>query len=123
MSTVLRRLTGTQIQDGLTEAARRLGYLVFHDPQSQRTEPGFPDLVVVGFGRIFALECKSRGERLRPATVAPKSGRVLPGQRDWLDAFCAAAGVTATVVRGEPEGDDELSYDDALILLRDGSPL
>jgi hypothetical protein len=112
-------LTGTQIQHGLTDAARQLGYLVVHDPQSQRTEPGFPDLVIAGFGRVFAFECKSAREKLRPATVAPKTGRVLPGQRDWLDAFCLAAGVTAVVVRALPEGEDELSYDEALGLLNE----
>lgn len=119
-ATVRRRLTGTQIQDGLIDAARRLGFLVFHDPNSQRTEPGFPDLVIAGYSQLYAFECKSPGEALRPATVARRTGRVLPGQADWLAAFCAVAGITATVVRGDPEGDGELSYDDALALLRDG---
>lgn len=120
MTATARRLTGTQIQDALIDAARTLGFLVFHDPNSQRTEPGFPDLVIAGYRQLYAFECKSPGEPLRPATIARRTGRILPGQADWLAAFCAVTGITATVVRGEPEGDDELSYDEALALLAEG---
>lgn len=120
MTATVGRLTGTQVMDGLTDAARRLGYLVYHAPRSEKSEPGFPDLVIAGFGRVYALECKSRGEPLRSATVAPRTGRVLPGQDDWLAAFCAVAGITATVVRGEPEADGELSYNEALKMLSEG---
>lgn len=120
--TARRLLTGTQVQNGIIDCARSLGYYAFHDPNSQRAEPGFPDLMIVGYGALLALEAKSRGERLRPPTFAPRSGRVMPGQREWLDQFAHVSTVVAGVVRERPE-DGELGYDDVLAYLasrRDG---
>lgn len=116
-----RQLTGSQITDGLIDAARKLGYLAVHMAETRKTEPGFPDVVIVGHGRAFFWECKSRNEQLRPATVAPTSGRRLPGQQEWLDAFSVLGlRVTAGVVRAEPEEFGEWSYDEALNALLEG---
>lgn len=116
-----RQLTGTQITDGLVDAARKLGYLAVHLAETRKTEPGFPDVVAVGHGRAFFWECKSRNEQLRPATVAPKSGRWLPGQQEWLAAFAALGlRVTAGVVRAEPEDPGDWSYDEALDAMLEG---
>lgn len=122
MTTTRRALTGTAVQNGILECARTLGYYAFHDPNSQRTEPGYPDLTIVGYGALLALEAKSHGEQLRPATVAPRSGRLLPGQAEWIEQFGAITTVVAGVVRDRPE-DGELGYDDVLAYLagrRDG---
>lgn len=113
-----RLLTGTAVQNGIIDCARSLGYYAFHDPNSERTEPGYPDITIVGHGALLALEAKSRGECLRPATVAPRTGRLLPGQADWLEQFGAITTVVAGVVRDQP-GDGEFSYDQVLAYLRD----
>lgn len=111
-------LTGTQVVDGLIDAARKLGGLAFHDPMSRMAEPGFPDLIIVVGRDLFALEAKSKGEQLRPATVAPKTERLLPGQEDWLRGFAGIARVTTGVVRDRVERDGEWSYDEVLELLK-----
>lgn len=116
-----RTLTGSQITDGLLDAARKLGYLAVHLAETRKTEPGFPDVVIVGHGRAFFWEAKSKGEQLRSETIAPRSGRRLPSQREWLDAFSVLGlRVTAGVVRAEPEELGEWSYDEALNALLEG---
>lgn len=52
-------MTERQLQDGIVAAARRLGYLVYHPFDSRRSEPGYPDLTIVGHGKILFIECKS----------------------------------------------------------------
>ena len=111
----VKGMTETQLQDGLIDAARRLGFLVYHSADARRSEPGFPDLVIVGHGRILVCECKTQKGRVRGPAVT-RRGRVLPGQRDWLTAF-DKAGVYADVVRPEAT-DDAIGYEDALIILQ-----
>lgn len=116
-----RRLTGTQIEEGLTDAARKIGYLVFHDNDSRGNERGFPDLLIAGYGAIFAFECKSVGESLRPPSETRK-GRAIPGQADWLLELQEGHARSAIVQQsaGEfthPIGCDWLTYEQALDLL------
>lgn len=91
-------MTEAQLMECLIQAARTLGFLVYHDRDSRRNEPGFPDLIIVGHGYLFAWECKTAKGRIRPATIT-KRGRVLPGQDDWLNAIEAAQTVGTMVVR------------------------
>lgn len=118
-------MTGTDVQDGLIDAARKLGFLVYHANHARGSEPGFPDLLLVGHGHVFALECKSRGEALRGPTTT-KAGRVLPGQLDWLEAIASATrDPIVAIVRPDPEdvsGEDfgdvgEWDYAEALSIL------
>ncbi len=127
-------ITGTQIMHGLIDAARALGYMVHHETDSRKTDPGFPDLLIVGHGHIFIFECKSRYEKLRPATVT-KKGRYLPGQEEWLQAFedvepcdLTDTHITAGVVRaGAPicgidftmDGYWLMGYEDAIDCLQE----
>lgn len=92
------RMTERQLQECITEAARTLGYLVYSVPDSRRSEPGYPDLTIAGYGSIWFIECKTERGRLRGPSVT-KRGRVLPSQQDWLDELAASTVVRADVVR------------------------
>lgn len=94
-----RRLTGTAILEGLIDHARTLHFWAHHETDSRKTDPGFPDLLVVGMGAIVAIETKSTGELLRESTFT-KKGRYLPGQLDWLLAF-ASTPAYSLIVRPE----------------------
>jgi hypothetical protein len=59
---------------------------VYHTHNSRRSEPGFPDLTVVGAHGVLFRELKS------------ERGRVTADQRRWLDAL-AAAGADVVVWR------------------------
>ena len=101
-------ITEAQLQDTIISAARRLNYMVYHTIDARLNEPGFPDLIIVGYGQIVVWEVKTARGNLRPASVT-KNGRWLPGQKDWLDAF-AEAGIPQGVIRPD-------DLDDALTLL------
>ncbi len=55
------------------ELCERLGVLVYHTHDSRRSEPGFPDLVIVGAGGVLFRELKSA------------TGRVTAEQQMWLN--------------------------------------
>lgn len=83
----------------IVEAAQLLGYRVAHFRPARtmhgwRTalqgDAGWPDLAIVGHGRIFVVELKRRG------------GKVTDDQQAWIDAL-DAAGVWTGVVY-VPEG-------------------
>lgn len=78
-------LTEKQMQVALVRAAKQLGYLVYHAAYAIGSEPGFPDLTIVGKGRFWMLELKG-----------PK-GRVSEAQEAWM-AHLQAAGVDARIV-------------------------
>lgn len=78
-------MTERQMQDGIVEAARRLGYLCYHTWSSIHSPAGFPDLVLCGRGRLLFVEVK--GPR----------GRFRAGQEEWLQRLIDI-GVEAYVV-------------------------
>lgn len=47
-------MTEKQLQQAIVDYARLAGWLVFHPHDSRRSEPGFPDLVLVRDRVIFA---------------------------------------------------------------------
>ena len=57
------------------ELARYEGWLSYHTYRSTRSEPGFPDLVLVRPPRLIFAELKT------------EKGRVTPAQRLWLDVL------------------------------------
>ena len=103
-----REISEEILQDTIVLAARTLGYMVYHTIDARLNEPGFPDLIIVGYGQMIVWEVKTARGKLRPASVT-KKGRYLPSQKDWLDAF-AKAGITQGVIRPD-------DLDDALTLL------
>jgi len=76
----------SDLLQAVREAARWLGLRPYHTHDSRRSEPGFPDLVIVGPGGVLFREVKTA------------RGRVTPDQRRWLDAL-SAAGADAGVWR------------------------
>lgn len=76
-------------QQQIVDAARWLGWLVYHVFDSRRSEPGFPDLVMVHprQRRVLFVELKS------------ETGRLRPEQLIWLGALMSCPGVEAYVWR------------------------
>jgi hypothetical protein len=66
---------------GLLQAVRELaqlhGFMTYHTYRSDRSEPGFPDLVLMRPPLLLFRELKTDVGRLRPA------------QRKWLDELAA----------------------------------
>lgn len=65
------------LQQAVIDLARLLGWLAYHPYDSRRSEPGFPDLVLVhpAKGRVLYRELKS------------ERGRLSPAQRKWISAL------------------------------------
>jgi hypothetical protein len=62
------------------------GWLVYHTHDSRRSEPGFPDLLLVR-RRLIAAEIKAQ------------TGKLSRAQERWLQAFRECSGVEAFVWR------------------------
>lgn len=73
-------MTEDQFQSTLIEAARLLGWLAYHTHDSRRSEPGFPDLVLV----------HPKRRRLVFAELKSERGTVKPAQLRWHEALIAA---------------------------------
>jgi hypothetical protein len=74
-------------QEQVEGIARFYGWLIYHTHRSDRSQPGFPDLVLV------------RGPELIFAELKTRTGRVDANQQRWLDALgavsVAVAGATS----------------------------
>jgi len=68
-------------QAKVVELARWLGWAAYHTHDSRRSEPGFPDLVLVRGDRLLFVELKSA------------RGRITPAQQAWLDRLAPCAEV------------------------------
>lgn len=66
------------LQAAVCKLARHLGCLVYHTHDSRRSEPGFPDLVIVGRKGLMFRELKTR------------AGVLSEPQRVWLGKLSAA---------------------------------
>lgn len=75
-----------QFQALVVDAARQLGLAVYHTHDSRRSEPGFPDLVIVGKRGVMYRELKTA------------KGVLSMDQKYWL-AILHAAGADAGVWR------------------------
>jgi hypothetical protein len=72
-------VTERELQQAIVDAARWLGWLVYHTHDSRRSEPGFPDLVMVRAPRLVFVELKRAG------------GRLTDAQKEWLQQLTMAA--------------------------------
>lgn len=96
-------MTERQLQDRIIEAATRGGWRHYHTHDSRRSDPGWPDIVLVRGRRMLVLELKRR------------TGRVSVHQRGWIDALQQVDTLDVRVVR--PDDLDDLRDE----LLEDGS--
>ncbi len=63
MATELARaMKEDQLLEAIRDYARLRGWLCYHTHDSRRSEPGFPDLVLVRGGRLIFAELKKEGE-------------------------------------------------------------
>lgn len=74
----------------VTMTARSLGYLVYHTHDSRRSEPGFPDCILIRGKYLLAIELKR--SRLHKPTAE---------QTRWLKAFSGVSHVRAAVWKPE----------------------
>ncbi|MEO6115981.1 MAG: VRR-NUC domain-containing protein [Pseudolysinimonas sp.] len=77
-----------KLQDAITGAAQRLGWLVYHTHDSRRSQAGYPDLHLVHEKRQLSI--------LRE--LKTQKGSCSPAQLDWIRAL-TAAGVDIAVWR------------------------
>lgn len=88
-----RRREEKDLQEGLVALAKVYGYQAYHTFDSRRSEPGFPDLILIRGERLIAIETKSA------------IGQLTEAQKGWLRAFDAVKRVDAIVVRPGPSLD------------------
>lgn len=86
--------TEAQFQARVVAYAKAAGWMVYHTFDSRKSEPGFPDLVMV------------RGEDMVCAELKSEAGRLKPEQAQWIAALGAVEDVDAFVWR--PSNWDEL---------------
>lgn len=72
-----RALPERHLQERIRHLARNCGWLCYHTHDSRRSEPGFPDLVLVR-------------ERIIYAELKAEKGRIRPEQQHWIDRLRAA---------------------------------
>lgn len=77
-------MSEAELQTNILDLCRVLGLLAYHTHDARRSQPGFPDLVIVGPGGVLFRELKAA------------KGRCTPVQLVWLDAL-DAAGADASV--------------------------
>jgi len=80
-------ISEAQLQDTIVLAARTLGFLAYHTTDARLNEPGFPDLIIVGYGKMIVWELKTARGKLRPAS-ATKKGRALAGTGRLAQRLC-----------------------------------
>lgn len=78
-----------QFQQQVVDLAKLSGWKTYHTHDSRRSNPGFPDLVLVRRGRMVFAELKSR------------KGRVSAEQQAWLDDLRACPNAEVFLWRPE----------------------
>jgi hypothetical protein len=76
-----------RFQARVLQAAKEHGWLCYHTHDSRRSQPGFPDLVLVRPGALLFAELKSA------------TGKLTQEQVQWLSLLQSVPGVEAVVWR------------------------
>lgn len=71
-------MTEAQFMANILSVARMCGWLVYHTHDSRRSEPGFPDLVLVHTGRCLFRELKT------------EKGKLTAEQQKWIGALASS---------------------------------
>ena len=71
-----------EFQGNVVELCHYLGYLTYHTFDSRRSEPGWPDLVIIGRNRALFRELKTRKGKLT-ATQLKWGGAMIAAGLDW----------------------------------------
>lgn len=87
MKTLDHTVSEKAFQANVVKLATWTGWRSYHTHDSRRSNPGFPDLVLVRDGRLLFVELKSERGTLNPA------------QRVWLAELRRCPGVEAYVWR------------------------
>lgn len=66
IASVPATMSEEQFQQRIIDYCELRGLLVFHDHDSRRNQPGFPDLVIVGRHGVIFAELKTDKGKLRP---------------------------------------------------------
>ncbi len=80
-------MTEKEWQAQVVELAKAEGWLVYHTQDSRRSNPGFPDLVLVRGVVQIGLELKT------------EKGKVSDAQQEWIDALKKVLIVRADIAR------------------------
>ncbi len=83
---VLNTIAEAELQDAVVGLAKALEYLVYHTYDSRRSQPGWPDLTILGFGKCWMRELK----RERGRTTL---------EQEAVGALLLAAGIDWAVLR------------------------
>lgn len=84
---LLNAITEREFQTMLVQYARLCGWLTYHTFDSRRSDPGFPDLVMVRLGDRGAHRPTQRDDRIIIAELKRERGRVSVAQTLWLEAL------------------------------------
>lgn len=84
---VERAITEQEWMGTVLDAARLFGWSVYHTYDSRKSQPGFPDLILVRGPRMLVIELKT------------ERGKVRPEQVDWLARLAEVREVTVMVAR------------------------
>lgn len=85
MKTTDRTVSEKDFMADVVELATWTGWRNYHTHDSRRSNPGFPDIVLVRDGRLIFAELKS------------EKGKPTPAQRAWLGELRRCPGVEAYV--------------------------
>jgi len=80
-------MSEADLQRSIIICARDMGWLAYATYRSMRSEPGFPDLVLVRPPRVMFLELKTAKGRLSKGRWNKAGSRFLPGQDSWGEAL------------------------------------
>ena len=80
-------VTERELQATIVAAAKMAGWKCYHTYDSRRSEPGFPDLVLVRHDELIFWELKT------------EKGRVTEAQNEWLHALHPVEKVHSGIIR------------------------
>ena len=85
--------TERELQQWVLAVAKMGRWMAYHTFDSRRSQPGFPDLILIRGTTLIAAELKVGGNHPSPI------------QLEWLEAFAAVRRVEAMVIRDGAEYD------------------